>query len=152
MRLTLLLGAALLVAQTAVGQHPGLNPANIDTTCAPCKDFNQFANGGWVAHTTRPADQPRWGSFAELGDRNQQILKSVVEQLAATAPARPTTPAQKLGAFYASCMDTAQSDRAGYTPIQPELAKINALKTTAQAYTLIAQMAKTGTGAGFFGL
>ncbi|HEY6808082.1 MAG TPA: hypothetical protein VI160_04775, partial [Gemmatimonadales bacterium] len=100
MRLYLLTGAALLVASAAAAQgpvHHGLDPANIDTTCAPCKDFNQFANGGWVAHTARPADQPRWGSFSELGDRNQQILKSVVEQLAARASRTrpPRTPRRR---------------------------------------------------------
>ena len=152
MRLTLLLGAALLVAQTAVGQHPGLNPANIDTTCAPCKDFNQFANGGWIAHTTRPADQPRWGSFSELQDRNQTILKAVVEQLAASAPAKPKTSEEKLGAFYASCMDTAQMDKAGIAPIQPALTKISGVKTNADAFAVIADLNKRGTGAGFFGL
>lgn len=153
MRLTLLLGAALLVAQAAVAQaHPGLDPANIDTTCPACKDFNQFANGGWIAHTTRPADQARWGAFSELSDRNQTILKGVVEQLAASAPARPTTSEQKLGAFYASCMDTAASDRAGLTPIQPTLTKIAGIKTLPDAFRVIADLNKEGGAAGFFGL
>jgi putative endopeptidase len=153
MRFYLLAGAALIVASTAAAQaHPGLDPANVDTTCAPCKDFNQFANGGWVAHTTRPADQARWGAFSELSNRNQTILKGVVEQLALTAPAHPKTSEQKLGAFYASCMDTAQSDRAGTTPIKPALDRIAGIKTNADAFAVIAWMNKEGGAGGFFGL
>ncbi|HEY6808938.1 MAG TPA: M13 family metallopeptidase, partial [Gemmatimonadales bacterium] len=67
-------------------------------------------------------------------------------------PAHPATSAQKLGAFYASCMDSAQSERAGWTPIKPQLAKIGAVKTTAQAFALTAELAKSGAGVGFFGL
>ena len=37
------LAPAPLVAQ---GIHPGLDPANRDTTCAPCQDFYRYANGG----------------------------------------------------------------------------------------------------------
>src|SRR4029077_10277297 len=140
------------IAAPLAAQHPGLDPANIDTTCAPCKDFNQFANGGRAARATRPADQARWGSFSELQDRNQTILKGVVEQLALTAPAHPKTSEEKLGAFYASCMDTAQSDRAGITPIKPALDKIAGIKTNADAFRVIADMNKEGGGAGFFGL
>ncbi|HEY6784097.1 MAG TPA: M13 family metallopeptidase [Gemmatimonadales bacterium] len=152
MRASLALLALFALAQTAVAQHPGLDPANIDTTCAPCKDFNLFANGNWMKHTQRPADQARWGSFSELADRNQTILKGVVEQLAATAPAHPKTSEQKLGAFYASCMDTAQMDRAGITPIQPALTKIAAIKTNEDAFRVIADLNKEGGAAGFFGL
>jgi len=153
MRFYLIAGAALLVASTAAAQaHPGLDPANFDTTCAPCRDFYQFANGGWIAHTTRPADQSRWGAFGELQNRNQEILKGVVEQLAASAPADPKTSAQKLGTYYASCMDSAQSEAAGYTPIKPELAQIDAAKSTAELFRLIAGFNKEGGGAGFFGV
>ncbi len=152
MRASLALLALFALAQTAVAQHPGLDPANIDTTCAPCKDFNLFANGNWMKHTQRPADQARWGSFSELADRNQTLLKGVVEQLAATAPAKPKTSEQKLGAFYASCMDTAQMDRAGITPIQPALTKIAAIKTNEDAFRVIADLNKEGGAAGFFGL
>ena len=152
MRFYLIAGAALLVASTAAAQaHPGLDPANFDTTCAPCRDFYQFANGGWIAHTTRPADQSRWGAFGELQERNQTLLKGIVEQLAASSPAHPKTAPEKLGAYYASCMDTAQSDRAGITPIEPQLRQIAGIKTTADAFRTIAEMSQDGGGGGFFG-
>ena len=142
----------LIGAPLAAQAHPGLDPANIDTTCAPCRDFNQFANGGWMKHTERPADQARWGSFSELQNRNQTILRAVVESLAAEAPAQPRTSAQKLGAFYASCMDTAQMDRAGITPLQPTLDLIAGIKTEADLFRVIGELNREGAPAGFFNL
>src|SRR5688572_32233826 len=49
----------------------------LDTTCAPCKDFFQFANGGWIARTEIPAAYASWGSFSELDDRNKTVLRAV---------------------------------------------------------------------------
>jgi hypothetical protein len=49
-------------------------------------------------------------------------------------------------------MDTAQSDRAGITPIQPTLSKIAGVKTNADAFRVMADLNKEGGAAGFFGL
>ena len=40
----------------------GVSTADMDRTCAPCKDFNQFANGGWVAKNPIPAAYPTGAS------------------------------------------------------------------------------------------
>ena len=51
----LVLGAVApgLAAAAATPARPS-NAADFDTTCAPCHDFDQFANGGWMAHTKMP--------------------------------------------------------------------------------------------------
>ncbi|PYP69853.1 MAG: hypothetical protein DMD41_16240, partial [Gemmatimonadetes bacterium] len=69
----------------------GLDPANMDTTCAPCQDFNRYANGGWLARTQLDAQHASYGSFTELSERNQETLRRIVEKLAAAAPAYPRT-------------------------------------------------------------
>src|SRR5206468_3401913 len=121
--------AGLATAGPLAGQgvHRGLDPANLDTSCAPCQDFYRFANGGWLARTALPPEYPSYGSFTELVERNNQTLRGIVDRLAAAAPATPKTTDQKLGAFYASCMDSARAERAGAQPLKNELDRIAAI-------------------------
>src|SRR5438034_3772311 len=100
----------------AQGLH-GLDPANLDTTCAPCQDFYRYANGGWLTRTTLPPEYASYGSFTELVERNNETLHGIVDRLAATAAPAKTTP-QKLGAFYAACMDSAAAEKAGAAPLK----------------------------------
>src|SRR5436190_3504508 len=121
--LAILCFAAPLAAQS----HHGLDPANLDTSCAPCQDFYRFANGGWLARTALPPEYPVYRSFTELVERNNQTLHRIADRLPPTAPANPKTPEQKLGAFYASCMDSTAIERAGADPLKNELARLDAI-------------------------
>src|SRR5712692_700228 len=150
-RTPLLIVASLLIARGASGQaRHGLDPTNMDTTCQPCQDFNRYANGGWLARTQLDAQHASYGSFTELSERNQETLRRIVEKLAAAAPGRPKTNDDKIGAFYASCMDTAAAEAAGPKPLGPELARIAAIKTTADLVSEIARVHQGGRG-GLFG-
>ncbi|MGZ8633619.1 MAG: M13 family metallopeptidase [Solirubrobacteraceae bacterium] len=156
-RLALLaLAGALVGAAPVLAQGParprGVDPANLDTTCAPCADFNRFANGGWLKRSTIPPAYARWGSFNELQDKNEGVLRQIVEAAAAQPRPDPRTagrpdqqaarmiPAvdarnspqanvQKIGAFYRSCVDSAALETAGITPLRPLLARIDAIRS-----------------------
>src|SRR5213594_1408926 len=114
-----------LLAQAPV--HHGLDPANLDTSCAPCQDFYRYANGGWLARTTLGAEYASYGSFTELIERNNETLHRILDRLAAAAPAEPKSANQKLGAFYASCMDSALVEQSGAAPLRNELDRIAAI-------------------------
>jgi len=125
----------------------GFDTANLDKTCKPCDDFYQFAMGGWMKSNPIPPEYSSWGTFTQLADKNQQNLRQILE--AATAKAAPGSNEQKIGDFYASCMDTAAIDVAGTKPIEPDLARIAAIKSVADLQAVVEYLHSQGIGALF---
>lgn len=123
----------------------GFSTANLDRTCKPCDDFYQFAMGGWLKANPIPPEYPIWGSFTQLADRNQKNLREILEA-AASAKAAPGTNEQKIGDFYASCMDTTAIDAAGRKPIDAQLAEIAAVQTVADLEEETARLHHQGVG------
>src|SRR5580700_2926285 len=123
----------------------GFDTANLDKTCKPCDDFYQFAMGGWMKANPIPPEYSTWGSFSQLVDKNQQNLRQILEA-AEKQQARPGSNEQKIGDFYASCMDTAAIDAAGTKSIDPEFANIAAMKNEADLQAEAAHLQKEGVG------
>src|SRR5438552_6351870 len=126
---------ALLVAQTNASnaQWPPLKVVDvrwIDTTVSACVDFSRFANGAWLAHDTIPAAYSSSGVTRDLSDRNELVVRSVLEDAAAHRSTFPpdSTP-RKLGTFYATCMDSTTIEAAGASPIRPWLSGIDSITT-----------------------
>jgi putative endopeptidase len=126
-------------AGSAAPEHPApkFDIANIDKTIDPCVDFYQFACGNWLKNNPIPADQPAWLSFAEVYEHNLLVLRQILEKAAANDPARNAVT-QKIGDFYASCMDEAGANKAGATPLKPELDRIAAVKDKTQMIEVMA--------------
>ncbi len=109
---------------TAPAKTPALERSNLDTTCAACTDFYQFANGGWLKKTTIPAAYPSYGAFEELNDRNEEQLHKILEadaKAAAGGTGKPGTTEWVVGTFYGSCMDTVAIDKLGVAPLKGDL-------------------------------
>jgi putative endopeptidase len=113
-----------LIAATAAAQNiPGFSIANIDTSADPCVDFYQYSCGGWMAKNPIPPDQSIWSRGNELSERNRAILQNILEKSAATSRKR-TDVEQKIGDFYASCMDEQTIEKLGAQPLQADLDQI----------------------------
>ena len=122
--------ATMALTHTAAAQAVhGIDRANFDTTCAACKDFYQYAVGGWVASHPTPAAFPRWGSFDELQEHNRAELREVLDAAVRDTATAKSADTRKVGVFYASCMDSSVANSAGIAPLKPELARIAAVTT-----------------------
>ena len=135
-------------AGSAVASAPAIDTANFDPTCKPCDDFYQFATGGWSKTHPLPAGRARWGGFEELAQRNRDVLHGILEDDAKAPNAPAGSDVQKLGAYYAACMDTDRIERAGTTPIAPLLDAVAAAHDVASLTTAIATLQQGGVGGG----
>ncbi|HWB99061.1 MAG TPA: M13 family metallopeptidase N-terminal domain-containing protein, partial [Bryobacteraceae bacterium] len=132
-----------LMAQTAAS--PRFDASTIDRSVNPCVDFYQFACGTWMAHNPIPSDQTRWGRFDELSERNRQILKDILEKAAVPRPDR-TPIEQKIGDYYATCVDEKTIDARGFAALAPELDRIAAMKDRDSFATELARLHRLGGG------
>jgi endothelin-converting enzyme/putative endopeptidase len=132
---------SLFLAKSARASEAGLASTleTIDKSADPCVDFYQYSCGSWLKTAQIPPDQPRWGSFVELQERNRTILREILEKAGAGGDRRDPVD-QKIGDYYASCMDETAADQKGLSPLQPELARIAAVKDKAGLIDAVARV------------
>lgn len=102
--------------------------SNMDPSVDPGADFYRYAAGGWLDRAERPADRVSIDTFDFMGRRlTAQMQNLMADAGDKAATAKQGSPLQQVGAFYNSYMDTAALDEKGMTPIEPELARIDAI-------------------------
>jgi putative endopeptidase len=119
--------------------------ANLDRTCKPCEDFFQFAEGGWIKNNPIPPEYPEWGSFVTLQDHNENALHGILEAAANTSAAAGSNE-QKIGDFYAACMDTTGIEQQGLKPLEEDFRRIDAIHDTASLLDTGAHLQAEGVG------
>jgi putative endopeptidase len=146
-------GAAGAAGAAAVPAGTGASREAMDSVVDPCVDFYRYACGGWMAKNPVPPDQRAWSRFGALTDSNRAKLRDILSELAAAAPAADRSDRaaerQKLGDFYASCMDEAGVEKRGVAAIQPDLERIAALRSLAELPALLAHLHQAGVNALF---
>jgi predicted metalloendopeptidase len=65
-----------------------------------------------------PPDRPLYGRFTELFERNQVILREILEENS-TAGEKGSADEQKIGDYYASCMDMGAIEKKGIAHWHP---------------------------------
>jgi putative endopeptidase len=109
---------------------PVLDPAALDRSADPCVDFYQYTCGGWMKNNPTPEDRASWSRFDQLQRNNLLVLRGILEKAAAGGAGRDANE-QKIGDYYASCMDEKAIDARGIAPLKPELDRIAALQDKA---------------------
>lgn len=143
-------GSIAFTAQLWGADEPPIDPASMDPATKPGTDFFQYANGGWLATHAIPPEYSRWGSFIELGERNLNDLKNILEACA-SREGQAREPAdgggrQKLGLFYASGMDEVRINAESARPLQGLLDRIRNLPDMAGLAAVVGQLHLEGAG------
>lgn len=118
-----------------------LRPQDLDPTVDPGVDFYRYANGGWIDANPIPPGYGSWGSFEELGERNDATIRAMLE----AAAVEPQNDLDRLlGDFYASGMDLGAIEAAGTTAIDAMLAAIDAARDLDGVLTLLPELHEAG--------
>ncbi|HEV7395979.1 MAG TPA: M13 family metallopeptidase [Pyrinomonadaceae bacterium] len=128
--LTLLfaIGVATVFGQTG---H-GYDQSSLDKNTAACNDFYQYANGGWLAANAIPPAYSSWGVANILNEKTRDQLHEILEAAAKNTNAPKGSSEQKVGDYYATCMDETKVEADGLKPLDPEfalIAKVNDQKS-----------------------
>ncbi len=151
---------ALVLSVTAIivscsmqnNEEKAIDRADMDLSVDPVNDFFQYANGGWMKSHPIPADKARHGSFTELGDKNEQKLRTIVDEISKTNAAEGTVE-RKIGDMFATGMDTTAIEKAGQTPLKPYIKEIENIGSINEMQELLAHFKTQGMGFifGFYG-
>jgi putative endopeptidase len=127
--------------ENSAGARPQvLDPGSMDTSVDPCVDFYTYACGGWMKKNPIPPDQSSWSVYGKLQDENRAQLRELLES-AATGAAQRTAYTQKIGDYYASCVDEAAIEKVGLTSLRKQLDAVEKMKSKAQLAETVAAMA-----------
>ncbi len=137
-----------LFAQTNSQLPQGFSIDNIDKSVNPCVDFYQYSCGNWLKKAEIPPDQSGWDSFTDLHERNEAIMRGILEKVSGDDATRDPIN-QKIGDFYSSCMDEKTVDAKGIEPVKSELDRVAAVKDKTELIGVIAHDHLIGTNSFF---
>src|SRR5882762_4049758 len=134
---------------TSLPYTPGLDASAMDKSADPCVDFYRFACGGWIRNNPIPPDESSWSVYGKLAWENQRFLWGILDGLAKITSGRSLTQ-QKIGDYFAACMDEAAVEKSGGRALKPYLDRIFRMKSKRDLAALLAQLHLATGGSGFF--
>jgi len=126
-------------AEPVLPYSPSLDVSSMDKSIDPCVDLYHYSCGGWQKKNPIPPDQTSWSVYAKLYQDNLTFLRGMLEQAAQPGTQRNAVT-QKIGDFYAACMDESAVEKLGLAPLQPELDAIAKVKSAKDLAPLVSRL------------
>ncbi|MGD0270171.1 MAG: M13 family metallopeptidase [Candidatus Sulfotelmatobacter sp.] len=104
------------------------DPNLADPALNACDDFYKYSCNKWLAANPIPHDEVYWSTGSGLELWNETVLRETMEAASKNDTKRGAVQ-QKIGDYWAACMDESGIEAAGLKPLQPELDRIAALKS-----------------------
>jgi len=148
-----LIAGPVCLAAGVLAQAPksGLEVTGFDRGIAVQDDLYAHVNGGWLKRTEIPGDRVSHGAFTELSDKTENDLRAIIEDVV-RRPSRPRgSPAQQIADLYISATDEARIEALGATAIQPELKRIDAIRSASDLAAEAGHLSAVGVGGPFAG-
>src|ERR1700688_2221978 len=133
------LASAQQPAAPASKHEPALDVTSMDRTVDPCVDFCKYSCGGWMKNNPIPPDQSSWDTYSKMQDENLGRLREILETASAPDPKR-NAAVQKIGDYYASCVDEKTIESKGAEPLKTDLGQIAKIDSKAEIADVAAAM------------
>ncbi len=137
--------AAVSGNETSTPKLDHFDPNLVDKSLNPCDDFYKYSCSKWMAANPIPADQVYWTTGSNLQLWNENLLRETMEAASKNDPNR-TPVDQKIGDYWAACMDISGIETAGLKPLQPQLNRIAAIKSKKEITLEIAHLHRSFPG------
>lgn len=134
--------------------NPGIDISQLDPQIRVQDDLFRHVNGPWLSATEIKPDRATAGSFVDLVDESEAIVRRIIETAAATpgdGSSEIDQDARRIGDLYASFMDTDRIEALGAEPLAADLATVDQIDDLTSLVSTLGVLDRQGTG-GMFGL
>ena len=129
-------------------EQRGRDVTALDPATRPADDLFAHVNGLWITSHTIPADRASDGVLRALRDRSEEQVRDIITELGRQVAdgQQQDDDAAKIGAAFASFMDTQAIEAAGLAPLRTDLALIEQASTQAELTGALGALQRTGAG------